>query len=153
MASETIDTVVSPVANGMTMSGELDRSTSTLRERVADLLIRAVWFGLLTGFAEASLVAAQKFVLRRFEPQALVSFVFLLQGFNPRVVWMTPLADLLLFSMVGLLLIIGALVWPKLISPRIATTVFAFLAFSSLLLLVRPIGRYAAFLVAAGLGV
>jgi arylsulfatase A-like enzyme len=153
MASETIDTAVSLGAHGVTTADALDRSTSTLRERVADLLIRAVWFGLLTGFAEVSLVAAQKFLLRRFEPQALRSFVFLLQGFNPHVVWMTPVADLLLFSLVGLVLMIGALVWPKLIAPRIATTVFAFLAFSSLLLMVRPIGRYAAFLVAAGLGV
>ena len=152
MVSETIDTGVSPGASGASTS-ELDRAASTARERVTELLIRAVWFGLLTGFAEASLIAMQKFVLHRFEPRALRSFVFLLQGFNPHVIWMAPVADLVLFMLAGLLLLVGALVWPKLISRRIATTVFAFLFFSSLLLMVRPIGRYAAFLLAAGLGV
>ena len=153
MVSEAVDTGISPKASTSIIPDEVVRPSSTVRERVVQLLLMGVWFGLLTGLAEVSLVASQKFLLHRFEPQALRSYVFLLQGFNPHVVWMTPVADLLLFSMVGLLLIIGALVWPKLISPRISITVFAFLAFSSLLLMVRPIGRYAAFLVAAGLGV
>ena len=153
MVSETVDTGISLEASNSIIADAVVHSSSTVRERVVQLLLMGVWFGLLTGFAEVSLVAAQKFLLRRFEPQALRSFVFLLQGFNPHVVWMTPVADLLLFSLVGLVLVIGAQAWPKLMSPRIATTVFAFLAFSSLLLMVRPIGRYAAFLVAAGLGV
>jgi arylsulfatase A-like enzyme len=145
MASETIDGAVSFAAREVVRADELNSSKNAL--------IMAAWFGLLTGFAEASLVAAQKFVLLRFEPQALRPFIFMFQEFNPHRVWMAPVANLVLFSMVGLLLIVGALVWPRLISLRIATAVFASLAFFSLLLMVRPIARYTAFMVAAGLGI
>jgi arylsulfatase A-like enzyme len=145
MVSETVSTGASQVASDATTTGEVERSQSTVREQLTQLLILAVWFGLLTGFAEVSLLTVRKFFLHQFKG-------FFVE-FNPHVVWMAPLSDLVLLTIVGLVLCAAGLLWPKLISLRVAGVVCAFLTFLSLLLTIRSLHLYAKLPLAAGLAV
>jgi arylsulfatase A-like enzyme len=72
---------------------------------------------------------------------------------SAEVAWMAPLADLLVFAPIGLLLALMAWVRPRLVSVRVACFVFAFLLFISLALSFRGLAAFAAPLLAAGLAV
>src|SRR6202042_3822108 len=63
-------------------------------QRVGDLLLTTLWFGLLAGWLEMGLVLAQKVV----NPHVSVSTL----RTNRHLVWMIPVSDLLIFSVVGL---------------------------------------------------
>jgi arylsulfatase A-like enzyme len=102
-------------------------------------LVLAVWFGLLTGFGEVSLLGLKKFYLGR------------VIRFGPHIVWMTPLADALIFLIPGLILFAIARRRPERYSPKAANLVFAFLGFLSVLLMYYPLHLYAKMLLAAGL--
>jgi arylsulfatase A-like enzyme len=69
------------------------------------------------------------------------------------VAWMAPLADLLAFAPVALLLSLAAWIRPRLVSVRVACFVFAFLLFASLALSFRGLAAFAAPVLAAGLAV
>ena len=103
------------------------------------LMRSAAWCGLLVGMIEVSILAVQRFYLH--QPTNL----------SPHFVWMTPLANLLLFVIAGLTLVPVARFWPRLASPRIAIFVFALLGFLNLLLMYERLQHYAALLLAAGL--
>jgi arylsulfatase A-like enzyme len=111
------------------------------RKRAFSYLLLAVWFGLLTGFGEVSLLSIKKFLLHQHI------------RFGPHIAWMTPLADLLLFSVIGLIIFGIAWRWPRRVSLRGATLVFAFFGFLSLLLMYVPMHMLARVLLALGLGV
>jgi hypothetical protein len=104
-------------------------------------LFLGVWFGLLTGFTEVVLLGIKKFYLSQFIK------------FGPDVVWMTPLANAVLFLVPACLLMLLAWRWPKLNSLQVALLVFSFLGFLSLLLMYYPLHLYAKVLLAAGLTV
>jgi arylsulfatase A-like enzyme len=101
----------------------------------------AAGFGLLTGLGEVALFAAQRYLLH----------IFIFVGRD--VVWMAPLADLLVFLLAGLLLVLLARTRPGRETWRIAVGALAFLAFVSLLLMYTPLHRGAAIILAAGLAV
>lgn len=103
------------------------------------ILFLAACSGMITGLGEALLLGVQKILLQRA--------VF----FGPRVVWMAAVADLLLFTVIGLLLLLLSCRWPKLRSVRAAVSLFTFLALSSWLLIFPQIKWYASLILAAGL--
>ena len=142
MASEIVDTGVSLGTSVAIARGGVHDTRPSAREQTAQFLMLGVWFGLVTGFAEVTLLAARKLWSNQIFP-----------AFNPHAVWMAPLADLGLFTAVGLVLLCGALLSPRLFSLRIVNFVFAFLAFLSLLLTFTQLGVYAVLLLATGLAV
>lgn len=103
------------------------------------LFVFAACFGVLTGLGEVSLLAAKKIFLQQF----------IRTGANS--IWMTPLADLVLFSIVALLMILVSWPRPKLITVRRVSFVFAFLSFLSLLFMYSALHTYTSVLLAAGL--
>ncbi len=104
----------------------------------AGLLLLAAFFGLFTGLIEGPLLGVQK----------LLSARSLLLG--PRVIWMAPVADLLLFVAVGLLLLVLSRRWRRARSAHVAMTVFGFMTSLSWLLIFPRIQWYASSLLAIG---
>jgi glucan phosphoethanolaminetransferase (alkaline phosphatase superfamily) len=104
----------------------------------AALFLIAVWFALLTGLAEVAGLAAAKLVLGRY------------LHLPPYVVWMAPVADLVVLGGAALVLWLLARSWPTLVSLRRAAFVFALLAALSLALMVTKLHGWAALLLAAG---
>src|SRR5262245_4198426 len=118
-----------------------DQITSGMRYQPAQLPLLAVWFGLLTGLSEVSLLAVKKFVLGQFI------------RYGPDVVWMAPLADAFLFLIPGLILLLLAWRWATFVSLRVVILVFAFLGYLSLLFMYYPLHVFAKVLLAGGLAV
>jgi arylsulfatase A-like enzyme len=106
----------------------------------AGLLLIAVWFGLITGIGEVSLLATKKFFLDR-----VVFF------WTPHVAWMVPLAGVSLFALPGFFLTLLFYRWPERISLCTVVFVFSFLSFLSGLFMYYPLHIYAKLLLAAGL--
>jgi hypothetical protein len=104
----------------------------------AGSLLLAAFFGLFTGLIESPLLGVQK----------LLSARALLLG--TRVVWMAPVADLLLFVAVGLLLLVLSWRWKGARSAPVAMTVFGFMTSLSWLLIFPRIQWYASSLLAIG---
>src|SRR5262249_27431627 len=109
--------------------------------RSTSLLLVAVWFALVAGLAEVCIWGVRKIVLY----QAI-------HHVNPHVVWMAPLANVCLFSVVGLVLLLPARLGSRLGALRVSTFVLAFLAcISPLLMFVPPLHKYAVLCLALGL--
>jgi len=115
------------------------RAPSGVDEQPFRYLLLAVWFGLLAGLAEASLLAVKKFILHRVVHH------------GPGIVWMAPLADVVLFGIPGLVLFLLARRWPRIFTLRSAAFLFALLGVLSLLFRFTWLHKYAALLLAAGL--
>jgi glucan phosphoethanolaminetransferase (alkaline phosphatase superfamily) len=113
--------------------------TAPLHARPIEVLMVAAWFGMLTGFCEVLLRGIARFLLHRYI------------HLGPSVVWMAPLADLLLFAALGLLLLLLARRWPRVASLPSVLFVFVFIGSISLLLLVAGLHRAGAVLLSAGL--
>jgi arylsulfatase A-like enzyme len=116
------------------------------RFRLSEILVLAVWFGLLAGLGE--LVCIGDAVYRRGQHLARLDESV---RWTPDVLWMTPLADTLLLAAAGVLL--AALAWPfpRLRSPRLV--IFVYAALASLFLVYHfPLAGYARVLLALGLG-
>ncbi|HET9530263.1 MAG TPA: sulfatase [Blastocatellia bacterium] len=133
--------------NGMPQ--ETDRPLTAQREKIelsavlqksAKLLLIAVWFGLLTGLAEFSLLGTAKYFMNRY-----ISY------FGRDFVWMAPLAEVLLFAIAALILLLPSLLWPRLITLRVAIFLFAFLGFINLLLIYQRLHIFATLALAVGL--
>ncbi len=106
---------------------------ATLRLRPS--LRLAAWFGLITGFGELVCLGVRKFLLS----QPIY--------FGLHIVWMSPLANILLFTFVGLLL--GA---TRIDSLRIKAGVMTFLGLLGCALVFDGLKFYAVALLAAGAG-
>src|SRR5262245_30628512 len=102
-------------------------------------LVWAAWFGLITGLTEVALLAVAKYSLHH-EVHAGVD-----------AVWMTPVADALIFSIPAILLLLLSFRVREALLTRVALAVFAFLGFISILLLYQRLHIPAAALLAAGL--
>ena len=109
-------------------------------DRPGAVLWLALWFGLGTGIAEVILLAIRKFGLHRF--------LFL----SVDAVWMAPLADAILFVILGLGLLLLRLVLPRRI-PLPPVLFFSALATFTILLMYGPLSKLAAVIVALGVGV
>ncbi len=112
------------------------------RKRPTELLLLAVWFALIVGFAELAVLAVRKFILDQ------MLFV------GPQVIWMTPLSYVLFFVGIGLVLQGIAWKWPRLVSLRTTVFLFTFLAAFSFLFLWYPrLHKLAILFLALGLAV
>src|SRR5690349_12308943 len=79
---------------------EAGQASSAVRLGPSQILALAVWFGVLTGLGEIA-AALFKVSARGDVGRAL-----------PQLLWMGPVADVLLMSVPGLLLALGATLWP-----------------------------------------
>ena len=102
-------------------------------------LLIAGWLGLLTGFAEGLILGGRILLLDR-----VVSV-------NPHWFWMKPVADALLFVVIGLILLLVARRVLKVLPLRLPTCVFIFLGCVTLLFMFPKLHKYAALVFAAGM--
>jgi arylsulfatase A-like enzyme len=86
------------------------------------LLLRAAWVGLVVGLLEVGILAARQLL---FDEVIHAGRDF---------VWMTPLAEVLLFVVVGAVLAAASLVWRRVAAPAVIGFVFAFLGLLALVL-------------------
>lgn len=111
---------------------------SARRLAVSEVLRLAVWFGLLTGFGELGCLGVQKFLLHQ------------LIYFGWHSVWMSPLANLCVFVIAGLVYRLLTWCWPPLAAARTVNSGFSFLSLLSWGLLFPGLKLYAVLLLAAG---
>jgi len=112
-----------------------------LQWSLTTVLAVAVCFGMVSGGAEVTTHLFRRVVLNR------------ILNFGDNFVWMTPLADVVIFLLLGAFLLLLALAVPRLRRPGMVMAVFgAFGAFAPLLI-AEQIHRAAALLLAVGLGV
>src|SRR5262249_53298479 len=110
-------------------------------ERSTSLLLVALWFALMAGLIEVVICGVRKMLL----PQSI-------QHVSPHVVWMAPLVNVCLFSVIGLVLLLLIRLWSRLSALRVSTFIFAFLAcLSPLLMFVPSLHLYAVLCLAFGL--
>jgi len=105
------------------------------------LVLIAAWLGLVTGFGEVLSLGLRKLAFDRM--------LFL----GPHIVWMTPLADLILFVALGLALAFAAWRWSRVVTIRTAVGVLTFVGFLSLTLIYPRLHRIAQLVLSAGLAV
>ncbi len=125
-------------APGFLKAGDKRR---VLLDRPGDFILLAIWFGLVTGLAEVAYLGASKFFLHKY----------LHIGFD--VVWMTPLAEALLFAVPGLMMYLLASLRPGLAKLRLAVFLYTFLGCLALLLMISSLLPLAAVVLAAGIAV
>jgi arylsulfatase A-like enzyme len=123
------------------MTQEKKSIPSTTSIAPGKLLLFAAWFALATGLGEISIRAVQKFFFRQW--------IYV----SSQIVWMAPLADLVLFLLAGFILLLVARFWPGVASSKIVVFIFAFLSFSGPLLWFPQLHILAALLLAIGLSV
>lgn len=109
-------------------------------QKAGFLLLLAVWFGLLSGIVELMVQVVTRKIIHPNEI-SLIAFDFF---------WMIPLAQVILFSLVGLVFFLVALRWPRLVPVRLAVFAFAFLAFANLRFISYKVHQYAWLILAAG---
>jgi arylsulfatase A-like enzyme len=128
--------LVSPVGQRRILK---NHALSPVHDNPVGIMAIAVWYGLVTGILEVAIVATQK----------LVEGKHLGRGYE--FVWMVPLADILLFAVVGVALYGLGRRFPMLGTTRVVTLTFSFLGFIALLQLIPWLDGYAALILAAGL--
>lgn len=104
------------------------------------LVVVGLWFALVAGLLETSVLLFQRYVLH--------DFIWLGRDFP----WMTPVGYVVLFGPLALGFAALAL-WRGPLAVLLAVWLFSFLAFISLLFLVPPLHHYASLVLAAGLAV
>ena len=109
--------------------------------RSGELLMLAAWFGLLAGLSETAIMAFRKFVLHQFTLH------------NLDLLWMAPVAAVVMFLGLGVALAIGARLWPRLVTWRLAVGIFAFLAVLAAILELNLLNRGATIILGLGIGV
>ena len=105
----------------------------------AHILIVGVWFGSLTGLLEVFMLCMLRLIMQRM--------IFVSKDF----LWMNPLANILFFLIIGLILSFAARRWPRIGSVRIVAFVYSFLGFLGILLMVTWVHKIASLILAAGL--
>lgn len=105
------------------------------------VLQMAISLGLLAGLLEDLVFFARKWIFH---------IIFTL---NPHIFWMKPLANLILFTLFGLILLLLAKGWPKVFSLRVITFVLVFFTCLTPLLAFPQLHVWARILLAAGLAV
>jgi arylsulfatase A-like enzyme len=101
-------------------------------------LLIVVWLGLLAGLVEAALLAIARFQFGRYT------------HLPPDLIWMSPLASVILFVTIGSLILGAAALFKRSISLRATLLIFSFLAFFNALLLVSQLHELASIVLAAG---
>jgi arylsulfatase A-like enzyme len=119
---------------------QVARSSGSDQLRGSQLVV-AVWFGLFTGIVEVIILAIEKLLTHH------------IIELSRHFVWMIPLAEATLFSVVGVFFFCVGRLRPK-IDP-LPATIFtsSLLAFLSLLILIPRLHHFAALLLSTGLAV
>lgn len=110
------------------------------RVKPARILLVAMWFGLLTGFLEVTLLAIRSYGLGHI---VHVSWMF---------PWMVPLANALIFLAPAVALMLADMVLPKLVPFRLPLFVFATMSAAAFLFLFTQVSTYALAVLAVGVG-
>lgn len=105
------------------------------------LLLAALWFGLLTGMGEVTLLMIRRYVLHRF--------IFI----GKDAIWMAPVADATYLCAAGLIVWLVSRLLPRKDFRRLGIGVFVGLSAFTLLLMYGPLHRLAAAVIAIGIGV
>lgn len=112
-----------------------------IREVPASIFLFSIWFGLLTGLVEVIVLVYRKLV----------------DGWNlfldSKLVWMAPLADLVLFLCFGLVFYLVARRYHRFFSSKVFFGLFSFISYLIVLLMFPALNKFAALLLALGLGV
>lgn len=101
----------------------------------------AVWFGLFTGLAEVGLLAVKKLVMHH------------IIHLSPHIVWMTPLANVTIFLVFGLVFFLLARFKPRLVSRRVVFFTYALVGFWGILFMYTQIHYLARIVLALGVAV
>jgi arylsulfatase A-like enzyme len=127
-----------------TFSSAEARSPLTASDSMSpvDRALMVIWLALLTSFGELLLLLVDKTLFR---------YRFIFRGRD--VVWMAPLADLIMFCMLGGVMFALAARWRRVVTQKRVRGILFFLAFSSVLLGVRGLHFAAVFVLAIGLAV
>ena len=108
--------------------------------RAGRIILLGIWFGLVTGLLEATVLAVRSYGLGHL---IHISWHF---------PWMVPLADALFFLLPALVLALLGKLSPKLVPFRLVSFVFLALGLAAMLLMYPRILPWAAALLAIGLG-
>ena len=106
------------------------------------ILLAAVWFGLLTGLAEAIFRVSVKY----FFPEIVVRL-------NSHILWMAPLMEMIIFILLGGILALLSWQFPRLFTNRVVYSFLAFFSFLALLLPLPQLHLYVKLILAAGVSV
>ncbi len=105
------------------------------------VILLGLFFGCFVGLLEAAPLAVA---------QRIVGIPLRM---SPHLVWMTPVADMLLFGLLGLVLVGGGTLWHRLRSQGVVLGSFIGLGALALLLLVEAVHDAAALALALGIGI
>ena len=119
---------------------QLENQASRLRHGVG-VFAMALWAGLVTGFLEA--------LILWFKQAILGQVIFA----SRHILWMTPLAYMLIFGALGVVIAIVAVAVPRSVTLPVALFFFTAFGIGCLLLPVHQLHRYAMALLAIGAGV
>jgi arylsulfatase A-like enzyme len=142
MPSDPVPLGERPAPQAASRLGEAkgEKPPPSVRQKPLQILLLGIWFGLLTGLLEAAVFGVRRFLLG------------LNLGYSQDVYWMAPLAELLLFSILGLVFSLIAWCRSGYVPVRLGVFVFLFLGFFSVLFMFSPqLHKYAGMLLAAGL--
>jgi arylsulfatase A-like enzyme len=117
------------------------RADRFIVENPPPVLLIATWFGLFAGLAEDLILLYQLSIMGKVIPY----------GIN--VIWMAPLAYVIAFIALGLLLLLLSRKIPRYISSQVIVFIFAFLAYFGTFLWLHQIQRIALVVLALGLAV
>lgn len=109
--------------------------------RARELLAVAVNLALIAAFGELALLAALKFGLDRK------------LHLGPSVVWMSPVAMLVLFMIPALILLLLSRIWSRLAQPVVVVTCFVFLMMLDLILVERILSLWALLFLSMGVAI
>jgi arylsulfatase A-like enzyme len=123
-------------------SRDKERISEAVVEPQVAIVAAAAWFGLFTGLGEVLILTIAQYFLH--------SYVYYWGAY---LIWMVPLADLIIFTIPAFILMLLAWRWPKVISLSVIVGVFAFFSFVSMLLLYTQLQQFAAVILAAGLAI
>ena len=106
--------------------------------RAGDIVRYAAWCALAGALLQLVFVAVRKYLLGTMVLQ------------NPQIVWMAPVALLALFTLPAALFMLGARLWPRLVTRRLVLWTFVFLAAVNIALMYERLHKVAILVLAAG---
>ena len=105
-----------------------------------DIILLGIWFAILTGVGEFIFLTLARIFLK--------SYIYY---YGPYLIWLIPLAEMLVFFLPSAILSLLSLRWPKVAALRIVIFVCSFFSFLSVFLLIVKLADYAAVLLSIGL--
>lgn len=117
---------------------------SDLRPQPGEIILMGIWFGLVTGLIEAVFQIVR---------MSLIQYIDVPSSTSIDVIWMAPVAEIVIFTVISLILALVAWSWPELVSFSVVGFVLAFIGFRTLLLMIPGLNDVGEIVLAAGLAV